>query len=228
MSASRAAVGESFTTSLIFCRMNSAAVSFAARFDQQVAERGAELEPALRPGRLVDRLPLFGRDVVRPPVADHERMPVRRGVHDASEFGRIVLGPALELLGQRRVAGGDAVVRGALENGQVRRAAGDHRSRLDSGRAGADHADALAGKIDALMRPLPGVMPIAGEATSPGMFGILAADRQPTAVIRNFASYALPAAVVHPASGSPPHHREPLVTRAPKRMSRRRSNRLVT
>ena len=35
----------------------------------------------------------------------------------------------------------------------VRGLLGDHRDRLDAGRAGADHADALAGEVDALVRP---------------------------------------------------------------------------
>ena len=45
---------------------------------------------------------------------------------------------------------------------------GDHRRRLDAGRAGADLADALAAEIDALRRPLAGVIPAPGEALQPG------------------------------------------------------------
>jgi len=40
--------------------------------------------------------------------------------------------------------------------------------RLDAGRARADRADPLAGKIDPLMRPLAGVIPVAREVLEPG------------------------------------------------------------
>ena len=40
---------------------------------------------------------------------------------------------------------------------------GDHRDRLDRRGPGADHADAHAGKIDAFMRPMPGVVGLAAK-----------------------------------------------------------------
>ena len=46
----------------------------------------------------------------------------------------------------------------------MRRLLGDHRDRLDGGRAGADDADAPASEADAVMGPSAGVIPGAGEA----------------------------------------------------------------
>ena len=50
----------------------------------------------------------------------------------------------------------ESEVRRALEHGQLRRLLGDDRDRLDGGRAGADHRDALALEVDAVMRPAAG------------------------------------------------------------------------
>src|SRR5215831_8365680 len=44
---------------------------------------------------------------------------------------------------------------------------GDHRSRLDARRSGTDHADALAREVDALVRPLPRVVPVTPERLQP-------------------------------------------------------------
>ena len=49
--------------------------------------------------------------------------------------------------------GGHAVVRRALEDGDLRRLLGDLRDRLDGGRAGADHGHPLAREVHALVRP---------------------------------------------------------------------------
>ena len=45
----------------------------------------------------------------------------------------------------------------------------------------------LPAKVDRLVRPVAGVVALAGEAVQPGMSGLLAADRVPTAQIRNWA-----------------------------------------
>ena len=44
---------------------------------------------------------------------------------------------------------------------------GNHRSRLDARRSGTDHADALARKVDALVRPLPCMVPVTLERLQP-------------------------------------------------------------
>ena len=61
------------------------------------------------------------------------------------------------------VARRDAVVCGALENGQMLRLLGDNGCCLDAGRAGPNLADSLAREIDAFMRPSAGVVPPAPE-----------------------------------------------------------------
>ena len=80
---------------------------------------------------------------------------------------------------------------------------GNLRRRLDAGRSGADHADALAGEVHTFVRPLAGVVPLAREIGRPGISGTLAVDRQPTAVIEEFARrYVSPRLGAHlPAVG---------------------------
>jgi hypothetical protein len=56
-----------------------------------------------------------------------------------------------------------AEVRGPLEHVQVLGLLGELRDELDAGRARADHADALAGEVDALVRPARAVVPLALE-----------------------------------------------------------------
>jgi len=48
--------------------------------------------------------------------------------------------------------------RGALEHGELHGLLRDNRYRLDRGRTCADHADAQAGEVDALVRPFAGVV----------------------------------------------------------------------
>ena len=81
---------------------------------------------------------------------------------------RIVVFPGLLVLRRQVVvARRKRVVRRALEHGQVLRLRRDHRDRLDRRRAGADDADAQAGEVHALMRPLAGVVGLALEARQP-------------------------------------------------------------
>src|SRR6516162_7335079 len=61
------------------------------------------------------------------------------------------------------VARRDAVVCGALENGQMLRLLGDDGRCLDAGRAGPNLADPLTREIDAFMRPSASVVPLALE-----------------------------------------------------------------
>ena len=130
---------------------------------QEVAERRAELQPAPLPGFLVDGVALLRRHVMGRAVLDGERMSVRGGLHHPTQLAGVVLHPLLELRAQRMVLRGHRVVRGALEHGQVRGRLGDHRRRLDACGPGAHHAHSLAGKVHALVWPLPGVVPLAGE-----------------------------------------------------------------
>ena len=130
---------------------------------QQVVEGGAELQPAGLPGRVVDRLPLLGRHLGHLALRDAERVPVDGGLGDAADLLELLAHPALEFRRQRRVARRHAVVRGALEHGEVRRGLRDHGRGLDAGRAGADLPDPLAREIHALVRPLAGVDPLAAE-----------------------------------------------------------------
>ena len=65
---------------------------------------------------------------------------------------------------ERRVPGRHAEVGGALEHRQLRGLLGDDRDRLHGGGARADHAHALAGEVDALVRPEAGVVQLAREA----------------------------------------------------------------
>ena len=88
-----------------------------------------------------------------------------------ADGGVVGLDGALFLGGERGVAGGDAVIGRALEHGEVFGGGGDDRDRLDAGRAGADLADALAGEVDAVMGPEPGVVGGAGEGVDAGDAG---------------------------------------------------------
>ena len=70
---------------------------------------------------------------------------------------------AHDLGSERGVVGRDRIARRALEDGEVRGLLGDQRDRLDRRRSGADHRDALAGEVDAAVRPAPGVIGLARE-----------------------------------------------------------------
>ena len=70
----------------------------------------------------------------------------------------------LLLRADRPVTQGRTVVGGALEDGQVGDLFGDGRNKLDGGGARSHHAYALAGQVDAFLRPVAGVTPLALEA----------------------------------------------------------------
>ncbi len=95
-------------------------------------------------------------------------MAVYGGLRHPPDLRGVVPDVAPELRGQWRIACRHAVVRCALEDGQVRGGFGDDRRGLDAGGAGADQSDALAAEIDAFMWPLPGVIPPPGERIEPG------------------------------------------------------------
>ena len=83
--------------------------------------------------------------------------------------------PQLDLLQlervQRSVPRGHAVVRRALEDVETVGLPRDLGDRLDTGRPRADDADRLAGEVDALVRPLSGVVPAPLEGVQAGEVG---------------------------------------------------------
>ena len=89
------------------------------------------------------------------------------------EFGVALLQVGEELRVERRVAGGDGKVGGALEHEQFRSLFRDLWAHLDSGRPGADHAHPLPGEVHGLVRPVPGVVEVAGEVFEPWEVGEL-------------------------------------------------------
>ena len=144
--------------------MKSAAVSFAALSTSRSWKVGTELQAALSHAASYSRLTFLGRGVRAARRSEMKNgWPFGVGLGRAPDFGGIVADPVLELVGQRNVASWHTVVRGALEDGQVGGGFRDHRDGLDAGGAGADNSDALAAEIDAVMRPLPGVIPVPGK-----------------------------------------------------------------
>ena len=124
-----------------------------------------ESEPAAAPARLV-----FGAALV---VAVIERAAVghfgidavtRLDAGEVPDFRIFGTERLPFLFGQRGVAGRNREIRGALEYREMARLLGNHRHRLDPRRSRADHADALAGEIDRLVRPMSGVIDLALEA----------------------------------------------------------------
>src|SRR3546814_3235347 len=112
--------------------------------------------------------------------------------------------PPLLVFGlERPVAGRDAEVRRALEDGEVRRLLGDDRDRLDRRGAGSDPGDAPPREVHGLVRPCAGVERAAAEAVDAGNFGQLgggqAAGRH-HAVLRRYPLAAVGAHV--PAAGA--------------------------
>ena len=134
---------------------------------QDIAEIGAELQPALLPRGLVDGLALGIIHVEDRAVGDAEGMPIGVGMHDLPDLVEILPHMAAEVLAQRRVARGDGVVGRALEHAQMAGGGGDHGGGLDPRGPGADLAHALIGEIHARVRPFAGVVPLALEAAQP-------------------------------------------------------------
>src|SRR5581483_8459662 len=82
-----------------------------------------------------------------------------------------ILVQLLQPVGRRgTVVRRDREVGGALEDGELAGLAGDERDGLDTRRAGADDRDALAGEVNALMRPSAGEVDRPGE--TPGAFDV--------------------------------------------------------
>ena len=135
---------------------------------QQVREGRHEAQPAVVPARLERAVALLLRRLGR-----------RGGVDREVDAGRLGLGALAHLrIGglhlahivgiERLVVRRHGVVGGALEHREVLRLFGHHRDRLDGRGAGADHADGLAGEVDAFMRPVAGVIGRALEILEAG------------------------------------------------------------
>ena len=185
------ATSGSLTISRILSRMNSDAVSLARRSSTDVDERAEqELEAALVPRRLVDGLALLVAHLQRRSLGQGVRASPPAGVRRPSRRSRrsLALTSSRNALSTVPWRAGMRVLRRALEHGEVAGLLGDHRDRLDAARAGADHADALAGEVDALVGPRAGVVRVALEASTPGdVRASVAIDRQPMAVMTNCA-----------------------------------------
>src|SRR5262249_32133128 len=124
-----------------------------------------EVEAALRPGRLEGREALVVRDVER-------REPVRREVEEPTRGHRALAKPVgivelhlpLRRLVELALPHRQREVRRALEDRQVR---GDLACLLDhlhAARAGADHADASSGDLEAVLWPVRRVEARTAEA----------------------------------------------------------------
>ena len=88
-------------------------------------------------------------------------MTIDGGAHHIANFGEILPHIFLEIIGQRRIARGDRIIRRALKHGQVLGGGGHHRNGLNAGGTRANHANALAREIHAFMRPFASVVPFA-------------------------------------------------------------------
>ncbi len=159
------ATAGSSTMSRILLRTNSAARSLASLREQQVAERSEEGQPAVRPPLLELPLALLGvggeGELL---VARGARAEGRHGLGVGGAQGGVVGLDGRHLVGvERPVVGGHGVGGRALEHGEVGGLLGDDGDELDRRRSRADHAHALAGEVDALVRPATGVVGVALE-----------------------------------------------------------------
>ena len=84
-------------------------------------------------------------------------MAVRGRLDDFANFLVVLLDVFLEVVTERMVVRGNAVIRGSLEDRMVFGLGGDHRRGLDAGGARADLTDPFAGEVDPVTRPLTGV-----------------------------------------------------------------------
>jgi hypothetical protein len=148
---SSAATAGSLTTSRMLARARTAAAkSLAGLVDHQVVEGAVEAQPAALPAGIERTLAFFGcgrkhrhlvARVVGPETGRHQAVACAQAAYSA--LMRRLVGRV-----QRRVAGRHRIVGGALEHGQRLGLLRDDRNRLDRRRAGADHADPLAGEVD--------------------------------------------------------------------------------
>ena len=123
-----------------------------------------EGQAALLPARAVAGLPLFGRFLQRALFGQFLIDAVAHFLARHAAYLVVIGAEEIPLLRrQRRVARRHAEIGGALEHGELAGLLRDDRNRLDARRAGADHRDPLAGEIHRLVRPVPGVIDLAGK-----------------------------------------------------------------
>src|SRR5262249_61966406 len=133
------------------------------------------------PARLVrPRAPLVGHFEGRLVVALHHEAHARLA-RLAAELRVVRLHRALVLRVERRVVGGHAEVRRALEHEETGGLLRDDGDGLDGGRASADHGDALAREVHALVRPVARVVPRALEALQAFELRLLRGGQAPRA-----------------------------------------------
>ena len=162
---------------------------------QQVGERRHEAQPAVGPALLEQAAALGFRRLDRRRHVDHEIDAGRLGLGALAHLGivRLDLGDIGRV--ERLVVRRHGVVGGALEHRQMPGLLGHDRDRLDGGRARADDAHGLAREVDALMRPVAGMVgrpPELGEAVDLRRVGRGQAThggddearRQPVALVR--------------------------------------------
>ena len=146
---------------------------------------------------------------------------------DCRAASRYAAGSAVEsrllLRRHRPVLGGPREVRRALEDGELGRLTRDDRDRLDGGGAGADHRDALAGEVDAVMRPSAGVVRLALEALGALDVGRLRQRQAAAWPSRRSGSGSRRRGRCAPARATRARPSARRSTRVEKRMSRRRS-----
>ena len=127
---------------------------------RHVGKGAEERERALMPATLELVLLLVRCEVGG--VARRERPDIARGTRagEGTRLGVDRLAGGLLLGRDRAVPGGNAEVRRALKDRQLLGLLGHDRDHLDCRRAGADHGNALAGEVHALMRPRGRVVPV--------------------------------------------------------------------
>src|SRR5262249_61989861 len=124
----------------------------------QVAEGAEEGQAAAFPELLVVFLALFSARLQRRREVVLEIEAGRTGARFRPQRRIVGLDLAHILVAQLLVPGRHRPGRGALEYSELRCLARNDRDRLDGRGAGADDADTQAREVDALMRPLAGVV----------------------------------------------------------------------
>src|SRR5690348_9647815 len=124
-------------------------------------------EPRLRPQLLIQREPLFPRDLEG--VARVEVVGKAGGgfANSLVNFRVGGLEPALRLRVDQPIPQRRTVIRRALENREMGDLLRDYRYELDGGGARPDYSDALAGEVRLFLRPFAGVIRDALEALNP-------------------------------------------------------------
>src|SRR6266851_3182212 len=124
-------------------------------------------EPGLRPQLLIQREPLFPRDLEGVARVEVVGKAGRGFANSLVNFRVGRLEPALGLRVDRPIPQRRAVIRRALEDREMADFFGDYRDELDGGGARTDDRDALAAEVRLFLRPFAGVIRDALEALNP-------------------------------------------------------------